>query len=100
MISAPSASRRTTFPSRHRSSRTSRASEASSRSSGRIPSTTGFPSNDLSPGRAESVSSPSAIVCEPAFAASPPSCRSSVASTMFIAGLPMKPPTNRLTGWS
>ena len=41
-----------------------------------------------------------AIVCAPTFATSPPFRRSSVASTMFIAGLPMKPPTKRLTGRS
>jgi hypothetical protein len=36
----------------------------------------------------------------PIFATSPPFARSSVASIMFMAGLPMKPPTKRLTGRS
>jgi len=42
-------------------------------------------------GTGVSVSPRGPIVCEPTFAASPPFCRSSVASTMFIAGLPIKP---------
>ena len=61
---------------------------------------TRLPSNALSAGRTESVSSPSAIRWLPATAVSEPFERSSVASIMFIAGLPMKPPTKRLSGLS
>ena len=101
MISAPSASRSTTSPRMRRSAGVSGASAASSRSSGRMPRTTVLPSYSRSPGRASSVSlaERDPLTAEPRRRACR-SARSSDASTMFIAGEPMKPPTNRLTGRS
>ena len=59
-----------------------------------------FCSYPASPGRAPSVSGSSTIFWLPASTARVPFDFDSVASSMFIAGLPMKPPTKRLTGWS
>jgi multiple sugar transport system ATP-binding protein len=73
---------------------------ASSRSSGRMPSTTWRPSYALSAGRLSRSSDPSAIRSSPTTACSVPFEPSSVVSIRFIAGLPMNPPTKRLTGLS
>ncbi len=56
-----------------------------------MPTTTLRPSNSFSAGLAASTSSDSASCWFPKFATSAPFLRSSVASSMFIAGLPMKP---------
>ena len=53
-----------------------------------------------SAGRALTTSSPSVSDWLPNLATSEPLFRSTVASTMFIAGEPMKPPTKRFTGCS
>src|SRR5215211_486376 len=100
MTSAPSASRRTTSPLSRRSGGASESMDASSRSSGRMPSTTSFPSKAFSAGRLSSVSSPRFTVWLPTWTQRPPSARCTCAWKRFIAGLPMKPPTKMLRGRS
>ena len=69
-------------------------------SSGRIPTTTGFPSYAFSAGRCASTSSGISSAKPPNSTASEPFERVRSASTMFIAGEPMNPATNRFSGWS
>ena len=96
--SDPSASRISTRP-RSRGRRRRSASAASSRSLGPDAE------HDLAAlvgrerrMRRESVSSSSASRVSPSTAARPPFARSIRASSMFIAGLPMKPPTKTFNG--
>ena len=50
--------------------------------------------------REGTAAAPSYADVAPIFARSDPAPSSIVESNMFIDGLPMKPPTKRLTGWS
>ena len=99
--SEPSASRRSTFGVMRRSAGASETSDASSMSSGRMPSTIVRPSYFAQVGtrRDDLVGHREAGTRRPRRSSSR-STRPSVASTRFIAGDPMNPATNRLTGCS
>ena len=98
--SAPSASRRITLDRIRRRAGASETSDASSMSSGRIPITTGLPSDARSAGRAANTSSGISNENPPNVTTQEPFSRARSASTMFMAGEPMKPATNRFSGWS
>ena len=69
-------------------------------SSGLMPSTTFFPSKFRRAGR-EAVASSATLSLNPANSTeADPLLWARFASTMFMAGDPMNPATNRLTGWS
>ena len=98
--SAPSASLSTTLDRIRRPGGASGTSDASSMSSGRIPRITSLPSYPARSGRAAITSSGSSSRCPPNSRVPEPLDLDIVACTMFIAGEPMNPATNRFTGRS